>query len=73
MDSQQRARVAARFARLWKRDVRAEEGRRHRQENLAEREEEFAYGISKRTMMLIITAAVAVALVCLLVYRASAS
>ena len=68
MNSEQQRRLAERFARAWKRNVRADDGLRHRQENLEAREREFAPGLSKRRVMLIIVVIVAALLVTLLIY-----
>lgn len=68
MNSAQRKRLAARFARAWKRHDRIERGREHRQENLEAREQEFAPGISKTKMMLIFVGIVAVGLIALRIY-----
>ena len=69
MNSAQRSRLAARFARAWKRHDRTERGREHRQENLEAREHEFAPGISKTKVMLIFVAILALVLIGLRIYR----
>ncbi len=69
MNSAQRRRLAARFARAWKRHDRTERGREHRQENLEASEQEFVPGISKTKMMLIFVGIVALVVIALRVYR----
>ena len=69
MNSQQRKRVAARFARMWKRRINVDEGRRRRQENLEARDEELTPGISKIVAVFIITIVAGMALIALWLYR----
>jgi hypothetical protein len=69
MNNAQRKRLAARFARAWKRHDGVERGREHRQENLEAREQEFAPGISKTKMMLIFVGIVALGVIALRIYR----
>jgi hypothetical protein len=67
MNSAQRKRLAARFARLWKYQVRADDGRRHRRAN-REAAAELKFR-RKRAAMIAMTIAAAVALVLLLLPR----
>jgi hypothetical protein len=69
MNSQQRKRVTARFARMWKRRINVDEGRRHRQENLEARDEELTPGISKHVAAFILTIVAGIALITLWLYR----
>jgi hypothetical protein len=69
MNSEQRKRLAARFARAWKRHDRIERGRDRRQENLEGREEELAPGISKIKAMLILVGVIALILIVLRIYK----
>jgi hypothetical protein len=69
MNSQQRNRVAARFARMWKRRVNVDERRRRRQENREARDKELAPGISKNVAVFIVTIVAGIALIALWLYR----
>jgi hypothetical protein len=69
MNSRQRKRVAARFARMWKRQVNVDVGRRRRQENLEARDKELTPGISKIVAVFIMTIVAGMALIALWLYR----
>ncbi len=71
LDADPRERLAARYARRWKRTIRADDRRRRRLENLEAQEEEFAPGVSKRMAMLIVVGIAAAILVMLLIYGRS--
>lgn len=71
LDADPRERLAARYARRWKRTVRAEDRRRRRLEQLEAREAEFAPGLSKRIVMLMVVGVAAAILVALLIYLRS--
>jgi hypothetical protein len=68
MNSEQRKRVAARFARAWKREVRIDEGREHQRENLEARQRLLLLGVTKRMAMLIVVGCAAAILVLILLY-----
>jgi hypothetical protein len=69
MNSEQRARLAVRFARAWKRKIRLDEIRQRRREKREARDAELIPGfISKRTAMFIVVALSAATVVALHFY-----
>jgi len=72
MNNERRERLAARFARAWKRRIRDDEGRWRRRRNQAEaeaRDAEFVPGVSERRAMVIAVWVASAIVAALLLYR----